>query len=712
MLSATILAFLSASLAIAAPIYPRDVTLDPTAVTQAQQRDDTATRAFSAAQIQTADGQCLAVDPASGDFRENLIPIQVVACNGSDTQQWDIITSGVHDNEPGFALVVSTLTNGCLNFDPRRAAGNQVILFSCGGRADGSGAVANSQLFSFDGGAGPFPLVPQNGNNATCLTVNGGLLDQTSCTPSTASGNELFTISASGSQQAASSSSIVTSADDAVSTSVSSDGCTAEVTVTETVTAPSGATSSSAAISSIADVATSSSSALASSAATSTVVSSIADVATSSSSTVSAPASTGTTVLNPSAVAQAQQRDDTATRAFSNAEIQTSDGQCFSVDANSGDFRENLIPVTVQACDGSAGQKWDVITAGKHNNVPGTALIVSTLTQGCLQFDSRQSLVDLFSCGGRADGSGDVSTSQLFTFTGGAGPLPLVPQNANNGICLTVSGGKVVQTTCNPATASGGELFTISASGDSSSANASSAAPVSSAAPASSTASVSASSAVAATSEASSASASTSADAASTTLSSADSVSTTSASSTVSAPASTGTTVLNPSAVAEAQQRDDTATRAFSGAQIQSSDGLCLSVDANSGDFRENLIPVTVQACNGGAGQKWDVITAGKHNNVPGTALFVSTLTQGCLNFDPRRAAGNQVILFSCGGRADGGGAVTNSQLFTFSGNSTNIPLEPTNQANTCMFNNNGNLDVQQCNTASPAADQIFTIAP
>lgn len=29
--------------------------------------------------------------------------------------------------------------------------------------------------------------------------------------------------------------------------------------------------------------------------------------------------------------------------------------------------------------------------------------------------------------------------------------------------------------------------------------------------------------------------------------------------------------------------------------------------------------------------------------------------TQGCLNFDPRRAAGDQVVLFSCGGRADGG---------------------------------------------------------
>ena len=35
--------------------------------------------------------------------------------------------------------------------------------------------------------------------------------------------------------------------------------------------------------------------------------------------------------------------------------------------------------------------------------------------------------------------------------------------------------------------------------------------------------------------------------------------------------------------------------------------------------------------------------------------LIVSTLTQACFNFDSRRPAGNQVLLFSCGGRAAGG---------------------------------------------------------
>lgn len=59
--------------------------------------------------------------------------------------------------------------------------------------------------------------------------------------------------------------------------------------------------------------------------------------------------------------------------------IQTSDGLCFSVDPFSGDFRENLTPVQLLPCDGSKNQTWDVITSGKHNNVPGTALIVSSL---------------------------------------------------------------------------------------------------------------------------------------------------------------------------------------------------------------------------------------------------------------------------------------------------------------------------------------------
>ena len=48
------------------------------------------------------------MDPTSGDFRENLIPVQIKACDGSAGQQWDIITAGAHNNQPGFANIVST----------------------------------------------------------------------------------------------------------------------------------------------------------------------------------------------------------------------------------------------------------------------------------------------------------------------------------------------------------------------------------------------------------------------------------------------------------------------------------------------------------------------------------------------------------------------------------------------------------------------------
>jgi len=272
-----------------------------------------------------------------------------------------------------------------------------------------------------------------------------------------------------------------------------------------------------------------------------------------------------------------------------------------------------------------------------------------------------------------------VTNSQLFTFNGASSSIPLLPTNQAN-TCLFNNNGNLDDTSCDTANPTANQLFTISG------AESTSASPSVSSSAVSTTLEATSSAVLVATSSESQA-----------------------VSTTATAPASTGTTVLDAAAVAEAQVRDNTATRAFSAAEIKT-EGGCLSVDANSGDFRENLIPITVQTCDGSAGQQWDVITAGVHNNVAGTALIVSSLTQGCLNFDPRRAAGNQVILFSCGGRADGGGSVTNSQLFTFNGASTSIPLLPTNQANTCLFDNNGNLDAVSCDTANPVADELFTI--
>ena len=59
--------------------------------------------------------------------------------------------------------------------------------------------------------------------------------------------------------------------------------------------------------------------------------------------------------------------------------------------------------------------------------------------------------------------------------------------------------------------------------------------------------------------------------------------------------------------------------------------------------------------CDGSPGQTWDVLTAGKHNGRAGAMLVVNGLTHACMDFDPRRPAGDQVIMFSCGGRANGG---------------------------------------------------------
>lgn len=107
-----------------------------------------------------------------------------------------MITSGVHNNVQGAALIVSTLTNGCLNFDPRRAAGDQVIMFSCGGRADGGGAVTNSQLFNFDATKTTnVALNPQSGisgTSAVCLTGSGARVDNEACTLGSATGSDLF----------------------------------------------------------------------------------------------------------------------------------------------------------------------------------------------------------------------------------------------------------------------------------------------------------------------------------------------------------------------------------------------------------------------------------------------------------------------------------------------------------------------------------------
>lgn len=96
--------------------------------------------------------------------------------------------------------------------------------------------------------------------------------------------------------------------------------------------------------------------------------------------TVPVPVSRGGTLV-PSAAAEANPFDSTATRAFINVTIKAPNGQCMFVDPTAGDFRENLIPISLVDCAGTPNEKWDVVTAGAHNDQPQSALIVSSLVR-------------------------------------------------------------------------------------------------------------------------------------------------------------------------------------------------------------------------------------------------------------------------------------------------------------------------------------------
>ncbi|KAL1862452.1 hypothetical protein Daus18300_008549 [Diaporthe australafricana] len=303
-----------AGLASANPIVVAKAvaSLDASAFAEAQQRDDTATRASSNINIKSSDGKCLSVDKLSGDFRANLTPIKVAQCGSTDGQGWDIITKGKHINTPQSMLIVSTSTNACLNFDPRRVVGDQVLLFSCGGRADGGGAETNSQIFPFNQLNSTQAFQPQNAQGK-CLAVKNNVLDVADCSSGDSTQEFLF----SGEATRASS--------------------TAAAKVPRTTGAAASAPKATGAT----------------------------GVNTAETAAVSGAGNT----LDQAATDEAQQRDDTAVRAVSNTKIRTPNGQCLSVDPTAGDFRMNLIPVALVDCANPT--TWDLITSGKHNDGSG-----------------------------------------------------------------------------------------------------------------------------------------------------------------------------------------------------------------------------------------------------------------------------------------------------------------------------------------------------
>ncbi|KXX74655.1 hypothetical protein MMYC01_208148 [Madurella mycetomatis] len=434
-------------------------SLNEEATAEAHQRDNGATRAFSDVQIRTSDGRCLFVDKLSGDFRANLTPVQVAECGSTDGQGWDIITAGQHIEGDNVMLIVSTLTQACFNFDPRRPTGKQVVLFSCGGRADGGGDVTNSQLFAFDGNAGPLSLQPRN-EAGSCLVVKGNGLDVVNCNDR--DDNQSFTfggaaagVSINGGRRNGNKKGNGkgnSGNGGRLTTSCSQSTRTVTVTVSSTEERdPPVQTSFT--TTSATEVQTT----------TSVPETSAGDILTVN-PTDPVPVSRAGGTLQPTAAAEAHQRDETATRAFSGVSIRAPNGQCLFVDPTAGDFRQNLIPVSLVDCTGSPNEKWDVITEGKHNqpsrNRGPAALIVSALTQGCLSFDGRRQAGDtvtIFSCGGRADGGGGTDGNQLFPFIGQTS-FAFAPSNGRNKVCILPGDDRLES---GPCPNDGSQLFSI-----------------------------------------------------------------------------------------------------------------------------------------------------------------------------------------------------------------------------------------------------------
>ncbi|WQF75225.1 Putative ricin B, lectin domain, ricin B-like lectin [Colletotrichum destructivum] len=477
--AATFLAY-ATLLATASPVIQRRVVteLNEEATKEAHLRDDTATRAFSDIQIKTADGRCLFVDKLSGDFRANLTPIQVADCGAKDGQGWDVITAGKHNDQPNTMLIVSTLTQACFNFDPRRPAGNQVNLFSCGGRAAGEGLVTDSQLFALETGAGPSTFQPKNAKGK-CFTVKDNAVDVADCVAGDKAQSFAFGSAAGGAgggeNGAQKPGPSTTAAAVATGNPVADCGGT-EKTVTMTITAtvnPGQGNAGNAGNAGNLPVATLAPEVTSASASTPPAASTAPAAGNGNGNgngsgnggtdggqqgnisavnpTTPVPVSRAGGILNPTAAAEAHEFDSTAKRAFTKVAIRAPNGQCLSVDPTAGDFRQNLIPVGLAACDGAAAnQRFDVVTSGKHNDGKDNgALVVSSLTNGCVSTDGRRAAGDtvtIFSCGGRAAGEGRTDAGQLVRIFGDS----FLWSPVNNAASCVVPGdqGRLVTAAC------------------------------------------------------------------------------------------------------------------------------------------------------------------------------------------------------------------------------------------------------------------------
>ncbi|KAJ3097747.1 hypothetical protein HDU97_004562 [Phlyctochytrium planicorne] len=414
---------------------------------EAFERDATATRPFNQVQIVAPNGLCLDnSDQSLGDNRFNLVPILLKPCQAKPGigQLWDVQTAGKHLEGNGVALIVSSVTQHCV--DSRPPAFNDKIkpsLFACGGRAAGDGRVGVTQLFFFDTAKvqktgksilGFKDRAPNNtpGAGVQCLSATGDRLTITTCNSLTDTQFE-FSFKAPGGK-------IDTPPPATVDPPTKNDNGNANANNNNqnNQNADVGATGS--------------------------VVPKKAEDP--SNKNVLVPFSANANNEDKNAFA----RDNTATRAFTQTQIVAPNGLCLdNSDQSLGDFRFNLVPILLKPCQAKPGigQLWDVQTAGKHVDGKDQAIIVSSVTQHCI--DSRvggfQDKIkpSLFSCGGRADGDGVVGVTQLFFFDSaavqksGKSILGFKDRSPNNtpgaGVqCLSASGDRLTITTCNSLT--------------------------------------------------------------------------------------------------------------------------------------------------------------------------------------------------------------------------------------------------------------------
>lgn len=231
--------------------------------------------------------------------------------------------------------------------------------------------MANSQLFAFGGGAGPLSLQPQN-QAGSCLVVKDNAIDIADCNEGDAGQSFTFGGAAeagennNGGDAGASASTCTKSTRTVTVQPTQNTGNAAAPETTRTGTLPLQNKGNAAAP-------------------TTTSILEIGDgdgAIPTVNPTEPVPVSRAGGLLQPTAAAEAHERDETATRAFSSVEIRAPNGQCLFIDPTAGDFRQNLIPVSLVDCSGSPNEKWDIITEGEHNrpnsNRPAT-LVVSAL---------------------------------------------------------------------------------------------------------------------------------------------------------------------------------------------------------------------------------------------------------------------------------------------------------------------------------------------